>query len=227
MATDDTGHGHFVVVGAQRCGTTYLRTLLDEHPGITMAAAASPGPKPGEPKVFLSDEVVGRGHRSYDADVVLCRAAGCAAGREEHQLSRGAGDDRPDPSRARRRPGPGAAARPGRPRGVELAAEHGARPGDPATGAGAGREPRGPARLGSRHDVGVAVRLSGARPLRRAAGAVAARVRRPASRAAAGGPAGRADGDPADVCLARSSSRSSARRPWASRSTRAGSRHPD
>ena len=66
MATDDTGHGHFVVVGAQRCGTTYLRTLLDEHPEHRDGRRACRSPA-REPKVFLSDEVVARGHRSYDA----------------------------------------------------------------------------------------------------------------------------------------------------------------
>ena len=53
---------HFLVIGAQRCGTTYLRTLLDEHPSILMAAPAVP-----EPKVFLTDEVVERGLGWYDA----------------------------------------------------------------------------------------------------------------------------------------------------------------
>jgi hypothetical protein len=41
---------HFVVVGAQRCGTTYLHDLLEEHPEIAMARPARP-----EPKVFLRD----------------------------------------------------------------------------------------------------------------------------------------------------------------------------
>jgi hypothetical protein len=53
---------HFLVIGAQRCGTTYLRTLLDEHPAIVMAAPPVP-----EPKVFLSDEVVERGVDWYAA----------------------------------------------------------------------------------------------------------------------------------------------------------------
>jgi len=56
-----TGHRHFLVIGAQRCGTTYLRQLLGEHPQIAMAGA-SYGP---EPKVFLSDEVVDRGPVRY------------------------------------------------------------------------------------------------------------------------------------------------------------------
>lgn len=39
---------HFLIAGAQRCGTTYLRTLLAEHPDIAMAEPIRP-----EPKVFL------------------------------------------------------------------------------------------------------------------------------------------------------------------------------
>ena len=41
---------HFVVVGAQRCGTTYLHDLLEAHPEIVMARPVRP-----EPKVFLRD----------------------------------------------------------------------------------------------------------------------------------------------------------------------------
>ncbi|MGZ5399199.1 MAG: sulfotransferase family protein [Nocardioides sp.] len=44
---------HFLVVGAQRCGTTYLHDLLAAHPEIAMARPARP-----EPKVFLRDEPV-------------------------------------------------------------------------------------------------------------------------------------------------------------------------
>src|SRR6266576_1930600 len=44
-------HDHFVIVGAQRCGTTYLYRLLDEHPEIEMAKPLWP-----EPKFFLDDE---------------------------------------------------------------------------------------------------------------------------------------------------------------------------
>ena len=52
--------GHLLVVGAQRCGTTYLHALLDAHPEITMARPARP-----EPKVFCSDEVTHRGVEWY------------------------------------------------------------------------------------------------------------------------------------------------------------------
>ncbi|MCW2793753.1 MAG: hypothetical protein JWO76_2851 [Nocardioides sp.] len=47
---------HLLVIGAQRCGTTYLSTLLDAHPQIAMARPSRP-----EPKVFLSDDLAGRG----------------------------------------------------------------------------------------------------------------------------------------------------------------------
>jgi Sulfotransferase domain len=53
---------HLLVIGAQRCGTTYLHDLLADHPQVTMARPARP-----EPKVFLSDEVLERGVGWYDA----------------------------------------------------------------------------------------------------------------------------------------------------------------
>lgn len=55
-------HRHFLVIGAQRCGTTYLHDLLEAHPQVAMARPSRP-----EPKVFLTDEVVERGHAWYDA----------------------------------------------------------------------------------------------------------------------------------------------------------------
>lgn len=51
---------HLLVVGAQRCGTTYLHDLLAAHPQIAMARPARP-----EPKVFLSEELTGRGRDWY------------------------------------------------------------------------------------------------------------------------------------------------------------------
>ena len=55
---------HLLIIGAQRCGTTYLHDLLAAHPQIAMARPARP-----EPKVFLSEELAGRGldwyHRTY------------------------------------------------------------------------------------------------------------------------------------------------------------------
>ena len=53
---------HLLVIGAQRCGTTYLHDLLAAHPQIAMARPARP-----EPKVFLSAELAARGHAWYDA----------------------------------------------------------------------------------------------------------------------------------------------------------------
>lgn len=51
---------HFLIIGAQRCGTTYLHSLLDAHPDITLARPAHP-----EPKVFLSDRSVADGLACY------------------------------------------------------------------------------------------------------------------------------------------------------------------
>ena len=52
---------HFLVIGGQRCGTTYLHTLLEAHPDIVMARPVRP-----EPKVFLDDDLAGRGVEWYD-----------------------------------------------------------------------------------------------------------------------------------------------------------------
>ncbi|HEX6256955.1 MAG TPA: sulfotransferase [Euzebyales bacterium] len=61
MQRSDSAPRRVFVVGAQRCGTTYLHRLLDSHPDITMAAPVRP-----EPKIFLSDDVTGD-HDAYDA----------------------------------------------------------------------------------------------------------------------------------------------------------------
>lgn len=53
---------HFLVAGAQRCGTTYLRTLLVEHPDVAMAEPSRP-----EPKVLLDPEQVAQGPEWYRA----------------------------------------------------------------------------------------------------------------------------------------------------------------
>jgi hypothetical protein len=53
---------HLLVVGAQRCGTTYLHDQLAAHPQVAMARPNRP-----EPKVFLHDEVVERGLEWYRA----------------------------------------------------------------------------------------------------------------------------------------------------------------
>lgn len=55
-----SGPRHFLVIGGQRCGTTYLHRCLDTHPDITMARPARP-----EPKVFLSPESTVRGLEWY------------------------------------------------------------------------------------------------------------------------------------------------------------------
>jgi Sulfotransferase domain len=52
---------HFVIIGAQRCGTSYLSRLLDEHPGIEMAKPFRP-----QPKFFLDKEQVARGLDFYE-----------------------------------------------------------------------------------------------------------------------------------------------------------------
>lgn len=51
---------HFVIIGAQRCGTTYLYRLLDEHPEIEMAKPIRP-----EPKFFLDDARYAKGLDYY------------------------------------------------------------------------------------------------------------------------------------------------------------------
>lgn len=59
-------HRHLLVVGAQRCGTTYLSRALDAHPDATMAR-----PSPPEPKVFCDAALSARGadwyHRTWFA----------------------------------------------------------------------------------------------------------------------------------------------------------------
>jgi hypothetical protein len=51
----------FFIVGAQRCGTTYLYHLLDAHPEIEMARPVRP-----EPKFFLDDARFDQGLKHYD-----------------------------------------------------------------------------------------------------------------------------------------------------------------
>jgi hypothetical protein len=59
-------HRHLLLIGAQRCGTTYLSSALDAHPDITMARPSRP-----EPKVFCDEELSARGsgwyHRTWFA----------------------------------------------------------------------------------------------------------------------------------------------------------------
>lgn len=51
---------HLIIIGGQRCGTTYLSSLLADHPQIAMAQ-----PSPPEPKVFLFDDVLVGGRVGY------------------------------------------------------------------------------------------------------------------------------------------------------------------
>lgn len=51
---------HLLVIGAQRCGTTWLARALDAHPEITFARPWRP-----EPKVLCSEELVARGGDWY------------------------------------------------------------------------------------------------------------------------------------------------------------------
>ena len=53
---------YVLIVGAQRCGTTYLYRLLHEHPEIAMAQPARP-----EPKFFLDAERSKKGLAWYEA----------------------------------------------------------------------------------------------------------------------------------------------------------------
>jgi len=53
---------HLIIIGAQRCGTTYLHSLLDAHPEIAMARPTRP-----EPKVFLSADLAERGRAWYES----------------------------------------------------------------------------------------------------------------------------------------------------------------
>lgn len=51
---------YFIIIGAQRSGTTYLYDLLDQHPAIEMAKPMRP-----EPKFFLRDDCLEKGADYY------------------------------------------------------------------------------------------------------------------------------------------------------------------
>ncbi|MCF6379265.1 sulfotransferase domain-containing protein [Nocardioides KLBMP 9356] len=59
-ATDHPAR-HVLLVGAQRCGTTYLGASLDAHPQITLAQPSRP-----EPKVWCDAALAAQGHAAYD-----------------------------------------------------------------------------------------------------------------------------------------------------------------
>lgn len=52
---------HFFIIGAQRSGTSYLYTVLDEHPEVTLARPRRP-----EPKFFLSASNTEKGRSHYE-----------------------------------------------------------------------------------------------------------------------------------------------------------------
>ncbi len=54
------GENRFFIVGAMRSGTTYIATILDEHPEISMAKPLIP-----EPKFFIKEEEYARGLEFY------------------------------------------------------------------------------------------------------------------------------------------------------------------
>ena len=70
------------IVGVQRCGTTYLYHLLNDHPEIVMASPVRP-----EPKVFLHDRVTGD-PAGYDRLVFPHGPRGNRPWREEYELPR-------------------------------------------------------------------------------------------------------------------------------------------
>jgi hypothetical protein len=84
---------HFLVIGAQRCGTTYLHSLLEAHPDVAMARPARP-----EPKVFLSDALTDRGVEWYDATYFAHAAPGQLLGDKSTSYL----EDPAAPARARR-----------------------------------------------------------------------------------------------------------------------------
>ena len=134
-------------------------------PTIAMARPARP-----EPKVFLSDELAERGADWYRAHLLRPRRRAATARREEHQLPR---VRRGVPTRAAAVLGDaadrGAAARPGRagrsPTGA-FSRDHGLEQRPLAEALRANLD--GPLRLGPGGDLGLAVRLPRARPVRRA-----------------------------------------------------------
>ena len=65
----------FIIVGAQRSGTSYLHTVLDEHPEIEMARPLAP-----EPKYFLRADFASMNRSDYES---------CYFGRKAGSVKRG------------------------------------------------------------------------------------------------------------------------------------------
>ena len=176
---------HFLVIGAQRCGTTWLHHQLEAHPQIAMARPTRP-----EPKVFLADLGPGQDHAWYVDTWFRDATPGQVLGEKSTSYV-----DRPDAiPRVRELLGDV-------PLVVQLrdpvaravshwrfSTESGLEERSLADALAANLD--GPLPWDPSVDIGVAVRLSGARSLRHRAAAVAGRLRRAAPRAAPRGPAG-------------------------------------
>jgi hypothetical protein len=74
-ALEDRAPAHFFVAGFQRCGSTWLARMLDDHPEIALAKPLRP-----EPKVFLDEDSGAIDPAAYDArwfadvpETVWCR----------------------------------------------------------------------------------------------------------------------------------------------------------
>lgn len=66
---------YFFIIGAQRCGTTYLYHQLDAHPGIEMAKPMRP-----EPKFFFTDELFNLGLDQYERRFFSAEASALVRG---------------------------------------------------------------------------------------------------------------------------------------------------
>ncbi|MEA1051635.1 sulfotransferase [Lamprobacter modestohalophilus] len=62
---------HFIIVGGQRCGTTWLSRLLETHPAIRMAKPLKP-----EPKYFLRSDVSYAGYMNAFFSDDQCQVLG-------------------------------------------------------------------------------------------------------------------------------------------------------
>ncbi len=62
---------NLLIVGAQRCGSTYLYKVLDDHPQVSMAHPVRP-----EPKFFMNDPWTAKGKDFYESTYFKDRKAG-------------------------------------------------------------------------------------------------------------------------------------------------------